>query len=253
MVNKTEVSELFFSSSPFEIASGYARDPSNQDFVCLVCGCRAEKGRIYRLGESYFEAERYISEHLSSVHGSVLDYLLGLDKRLTGITDQQGELIRRFARGDEDKEIAAELGIAASTVRNHRFALRERAKQARIFLAAMDNLERNASAEGRFMTIRRSATMVDERYRVTEAERAEILAKYFVGEKLREFPIKQKRKLVVLDKIAKAFEPGRRYTEKQVNEALLEFYGDYATIRRYLVEYGFMDREPDGSAYWMKE
>ena len=95
--------------------------------------------------------------------------------------------------------------------------------------------------------------MVDERYRVTEAERAEIISKYFVDEKLREFPIKQKRKLVVLDRIAKAFEPGRRYTEKQVNEALLEFYGDYATIRRYLVEYGFMDRKPDGSAYWMKE
>jgi hypothetical protein len=253
MTDMMELSELFFSSSPSEIASGYARDPSNRNFVCLVCGCRAEAGRIYRLGDDYFEAERFIREHVASSHGSILDYLLGLDKKLTGITDQQGELMRRFARGDEDKKIAADLGIAASTVRNHRFALRERAKQARIFLAAMHNLERNLPEGDRFMTIRRSATMVDERYRVTEGERADILAKYFVDEKLTEFPSKQKRKLVVLDRLAKAFEAGRRYTEKQVNEILLEFYGDYATIRRYLVEYGFMDREPDGSAYWVKE
>jgi hypothetical protein len=248
-----ELSELFFSSSPSELASGYTRDPENHNYVCLICGSRAEEGRIYRIGEDYLEAERYLREHLASAHGSMLEYLLGLDKRHTGITEQQGELMRRFARGDEDKGIAVELGIAASTVRNHRFALRERAKQARVFLAAMGILEAKEKGDQRFIPIRRSATMVDERYRVTEAEREKILSKYFVGDKLREFPIKQKRKLVVLDRIAKAFESGPRYTEKQVNETILEFYGDYATIRRYLVEYGFIDREPDGSAYWVKE
>jgi hypothetical protein len=248
-----ELSELFFSSSPSALSSGYTRDGENHDYVCLVCGCRAEEGRIYRLGENYFEAERFLREHVVAAHGPMLEYFLGLDKRLTGITEQQTALLRLFARGDEDKHIAAELGIAASTVRNHRFALRERAKQARVFLAVMEILEANSSADQRFIPIRRSATMVDERYTVTEAERTAILAKYFAGEKLSEFPIKQKRKLVVLDRIAKAFESGRRYTEKQVNEIILAFYGDYATIRRYLVEYGFIDREPDGSAYWVKE
>jgi hypothetical protein len=247
------LSELFFSSSPSELASGYARDAENKDFVCLVCGCRGEAGRIHRVGEDYFEAERYVREHVATAHGSVLEYLLGLDKRLSGITAQQGELMRRFARGDGDRAIAAELGIAASTVRNHRFALRERAKQARVFLAAMEILESSSSADQDFMPIRRSATMVDERYTVTEAERAVILAKYFKGDRLSEFPVKQKRKLVVLDRIAKAFESGRRYTEKQVNEVLLPVYDDYATIRRYLVEYGFLDRDPGGGAYWVKE
>jgi hypothetical protein len=249
----TELSELFFSSSPSTLASGYAQDGQNHDFVCLVCGCRAEKGRVYRVGEEYFEAERYLREHVAAAHGSVLEYLLGLDRRLTGITEQQSALLRLFARGDEDKHIAAELGIAASTVRNHRFALRERAKQARVFLAAMELMEANASADQRFIPIRRSATMVDERYKVTEAERAAILSKYFVGDRLSEFPLKQKRKLVVLDRIAKAFESGTRFSEKQVNEIILAFFGDYATIRRYLVEYGFLDREPGGAAYWVKE
>jgi hypothetical protein len=247
------LSEIFFSSSPTELASGYARDGETRDFVCLVCGCRGEEGRVYRVGEDYFEAERYVREHIATAHGSPLEYLLGLDKRLSGITGQQAELMRRFARGEGDRAIAVELGIAASTVRNHRFALRERAKQARVFLAAMGILESRSPADQEFIAIRRSATMVDERYTVTEAERAGILAKYFDGERLREFPIKQKRKLVVLDRIAKAFESGPRYSEKQVNEILLPFYDDYATIRRYLVEYGFLDREPGGSAYWVKE
>ena len=248
-----ELSELFFSSSPSSLASGYSQDGENRDYVCLICGCRAEQGRVYPLGDKHFEAERYIREHIAAVHGSVLEYLLGLDKRLTGITDQQTALLRLFARGDADKHIAAELGIAASTVRNHRFALRERAKQARVFLAVMEILEANSSADEKFIPMRRSATMVDDRYRVTEAEREAILAKYFVGDKLSEFPIKQKRKLVVLDRIAKAFDVGRRYSEKEVSEIILAFYADYATIRRYLVEYGFLDREPGGAAYWVKE
>ncbi|XID96077.1 DUF2087 domain-containing protein [Paenibacillaceae bacterium WGS1546] len=29
-------------------------------------------------------------------------------------------------------------------------------------------------------------------------------------------------------------------------------YDDYAVLRRNLVEYGWMDRLPDGSQYWLK-
>ena len=35
-----------------------------------------------------------------------------------------------------------------------------------------------------------------------------------------------------------------------MNGILQEIYDDYVTIRRYLVEYRFIDREPDGSRYW---
>ncbi|MDP3179608.1 MAG: DUF2087 domain-containing protein, partial [Spirochaetaceae bacterium] len=101
--------------------------------------------------------------------------------------------------------------------------------------------------------VRRSATMVDERYAVTSSEKEEILSRYFEGRRLIEFPTKQKRKLVVLDRIAESFEPGRRYSEKEASEIIMEHYDDYASIRRYLIEYGFMDREPGGKAYWIKE
>jgi hypothetical protein len=29
-------------------------------------------------------------------------------------------------------------------------------------------------------------------------------------------------------------------------------YDDYVTVRRYLIEYGFLDRKDDGSQYWLK-
>jgi len=58
--------------------------------------------------------------------------------------------------------------------------------------------------------------------------------------------------VIVLTELAKRFENGRVYSEKEVNEILLTAYEDYAVLRRYLIEYGFMDRELDGSAYWLK-
>jgi hypothetical protein len=248
-----DLSDLFFSSSVSQVAAGYARESSPESFVCLVCGHRAEAGRVYPFGDVFYDAERYIRAHIGEAHGSMLEYLLGLDKSLTGLGEQQRMLLKLSRQGLGDKEIASRLGIAGSTVRNHRFALRERAKQARLFLAVMQLIESDESGGERLIPVRRSATMVDERYAVTEAERDSILSKYFLEGRLSEFPTRQKRKLVVLGRIAESFAPGRRYTEKECNEAIKAFFDDYVTIRRYLIEYGFLDRKPDGSAYWLKE
>lgn len=48
--------------------------------------------------------------------------------------------------------------------------------------------------------------------------------------------------------MAQRFEPGERYTERQVNAELSSLYDDTATLRRYLVDEGFLDRA-DGE-YW---
>ena len=44
-----------------------------------------------------------------------------------------------------------------------------------------------------------------------------------------------------------------RYSEKKVNEILLRYSDDTATLRRCLVEFGFMDRAGGGRDYWRKE
>ena len=64
------------------------------------------------------------------------------------------------------------------------------------------------------------------------------------------FPAQEKKFLVLLRYMAKAFEPGRRYPEKEVNEILKRYNEDTASLRRGLVEYKLMQREGGGGAYW---
>jgi hypothetical protein len=66
---------------------------------------------------------------------------------------------------------------------------------------------------------------------------------------LKTFPAKEKRKFATLFTIITAFDQTKTYHEKDVNEILKPIYHDFATIRRYLVDYGFLSRTPDGSVY----
>jgi hypothetical protein len=72
----------------------------------------------------------------------------------------------------------------------------------------------------------------------------------FMGEegRLHTIPTKHSKLLVVLDRLAQAFEPGRTYPEAEVNQILGRFHPDVAALRRYLVENDFMTRED--SVYW---
>lgn len=62
-------------------------------------------------------------------------------------------------------------------------------------------------------------------------------------------PARHAVRLLLLDRVAQAFEPGRRYPEAVVNEILKTMYGDHATLRRYLVDAELLSRTPDGT-YW---
>ena len=76
--------------------------------------------------------------------------------------------------------------------------------------------------------------MVDERYQITVSEeKTIIIANYFTEDgRLRQFPSKEKRKIIVLGEIAKQFEPAKNYSEKAVNEILNRFIADFVTLRR---------------------
>lgn len=64
----------------------------------------------------------------------------------------------------------------------------------------------------------------------------------------------QRKKLeAVLRYILPAFEPGVRYTEKQVNEILNKYHEDTATLRRELVGYRLLQRTGGGEEYWRDE
>lgn len=68
---------------------------------------------------------------------------------------------------------------------------------------------------------------------------------------LKGIPVQIKKKRIVYAHIIRQFERGRRYTEKEVNQLLARFHADVVSIRRDLVDLGFVGREDDGSAYWL--
>jgi len=78
-----------------------------------------------------------------------------------------------------------------------------------------------------------------------------VLRDYTENGRLTHIPVKPKKEIVVLRWLATKFQPGLHYTEKQVNAIVTEIHEDYATLRRNLVEYGFMRRERGGGDYWL--
>jgi hypothetical protein len=249
------VSDLFWKASPEELKNGYVEE--GDCYICLLCGKKIEKGIIYPNGGMLYEAGRYMRAHIEEAHRSVFECLIQLDKRLTGLTDHQKSLLELFYQGKSDGEVQREMGIgSASTIRNHRFVLKEKERQARVFLVLMDLLkDRNKRSPG-YIPPHKTAKMMDDRYNITQEESDKILKKYFpggTGGPLKTLDIKEKNRLVVLREIAGRFEAEKLYSEKEVNEVLKTAYADFATLRRLLVEYGFMDRKPDGSRYWLKE
>jgi hypothetical protein len=235
------------------LENGYYRDEGSQRYVCLFCDTSFEEGVIYPFDGSLLVAQRAAGRHVVEAHGEVFELLLRLGKQYTGVSEIQQTVLQRVYEGCSDREIAAELGgKSVSTVRNHRFLLRKRQKEAKIFLALMNLLERKGRSSTGFVEFHADIPVKDDRVVVTTEEAQEILSKHFSqGESpaLMSFPRKQKAKLVVLNRVVVLFERDRSYSEQEVNQILSAVYNDYVTIRRYLIDYGFLTRKRDGSEY----
>ena len=68
------------------------------------------------------------------------------------------------------------------------------------------------------------------------------------GGRIVTFPAKRSRRVVLLNHVAQRFDVGVRYREREVNLKLRHLHEDYATLRRYLVDEGFLSREH--GEYW---
>lgn len=79
-------------------------------------------------------------------------------------------------------------------------------------------------------------------------EERHVLARFFQGSRLVEIPAVHGKRRVILERLAQEFEPGVRYDEREVNSRLQVFHPDYAALRRYLVDEGFMARAQ--GSYW---
>lgn len=73
--------------------------------------------------------------------------------------------------------------------------------------------------------------------------RAKILRDFFDGERLKQIPAQRKKRVVVLQHLVERFAPTTIYSERDVNDALRVAHDDVATLRRELVDYGYLHRE----------
>jgi len=237
-----------------DLKHGYQPRPRPEGFQCLHCGRSFEQGVIYPVGDHLYDAQRAVEDHVEREHGGPFAALLATGKEGTGLSETQAAVVQASYEGLTDKQIAARLGgKSASTIRNHRFLLRKRRREARAFLAIMEILDEHAQEGERFIRFHPAMPVDDDRVMITEAEARTLLDKYFEGPdhgQLLRFPKKEKHKLVILRRVAARFAAGRRYPELEVNRILGEFYEDHTTLKRYLVDYRFLARERDGSEYW---
>jgi hypothetical protein len=84
------------------------------------------------------------------------------------------------------------------------------------------------------------------------AEDQQVLREHSSGGKITHLPNKQKKMLVILRWLATHFAPEQLYSEVEVNEVLKRIYAeDYVSLRRDLVDYGYLRRERGGGKYWL--
>jgi hypothetical protein len=68
---------------------------------------------------------------------------------------------------------------------------------------------------------------------------------------IKNVPAKEKRKYILLCMIIHFFKKDYFYTEKEINDILKPMTNDYVDLRRFLINYKFLDRKTDGSSYWV--
>lgn len=142
-------------------------------------------------------------------------------------------------------ELAAALELGAPTVSHHMAKLEavglvrstpERSSK----VYALDA----AFFDPRTLASRTEASPPDDAPGLAERDRARTLKNFFEadGRRLKTIPARRKQLVIVIQHLLTWFEPERDYSEREVNTLLREAHEDVATLRRELVDYGYLHR-----------
>jgi predicted transcriptional regulator len=151
------------------------------------------------------------------------------------------------------EQIAEELGVSVSTASHHlqylsHVGLVEARAQGHYYIYSFKPETLQALAQ--HLLTRGNLPKLSEEVEGDAYERKVMAAFVDAEGRITSIPAQEKKFLVLLRYVLKAFEPGVQYTEKQVNEILLRFNDDTAVLRRSLVDFGMMARQGGGGEYW---
>ena len=99
--------------------------------------------------------------------------------------------------------------------------------------------------------IKEESDEAEEQRHREENYRKKVITAFFEYGKLKSIPSQRKKERICLEEIAKSFEIGKDYEEKEVNTMIENFYEDYCTIRRDMISEGIMER--NGTVYVRKQ
>lgn len=102
--------------------------------------------------------------------------------------------------------------------------------------------------DGLFDQTLRDLLNIEEKVKQEQEERVEqyrnkVISTFFEYGKLISIPVQRKKRRIILDQIAKGFETGRVYTEKEVNLIIADYHEDFCTLRREMVAERILSRE----------
>lgn len=66
--------------------------------------------------------------------------------------------------------------------------------------------------------------------------------------RLTSIPVQRKKRLAILRWLVEDFQPGRLYSEAEINQTIARRHPDFAALRRYLVDEELMQRKR--GVYW---
>ena len=145
------------------------------------------------------------------------------------------------------QEIAERLKVSPQTVSHHLHILkngglvRERRERAYRYYQ-LDTEQIGRIAEQAFSDDRLGLPSAAE-------ERSAILATYLQDGRLLSIPLRRDARRIVLEELARGFEWGKLYDERELNTLLKAVHEDAATLRRGLVDEGIMLRQ--NGRYWL--
>lgn len=141
------------------------------------------------------------------------------------------------------ERLASRLGLAISTISFHLKKLEDvglvTSKKEQYYRKYSVNKAVLNQSLSDLITLDKDPLMEDRE----DAYRKKVLDVFFKDGYCEQLPVQQKKRLIILAEIAKAFHNNKPYNELEVNEIIKQFHDDYCTVRRDLVDYKFLSRK----------
>ncbi|WHY80091.1 metalloregulator ArsR/SmtB family transcription factor [Neobacillus sp. WH10] len=158
-------------------------------------------------------------------------------------------IVALLAKGPlHGQAIAGKLGLTAPTITHHLKKLRdihvvyERRDKNTIYFYLNESMINQQALVLTQLLEKRGEELED--MVESSLERQKIIGNFFTKEgKLKNIPAQRKKKLMVFEHIVRGLKRGKKYDEKELNEYIMQFHDDYATIRREFIINHYMYRE----------